>query len=175
MPNSINLLPTDFRANKDVAHAAVLLTRLGVMAGVVLLVGGAIGGGFFLFMQNKVSESETTRTNLRSEIKGLETTEQKFILVKDRVTKSQNILSQRGKFDEFNNYLELVKELPTGVTFVEEELDATTSKITLNIADSSTLSSIVQLVESGNKYVRASIESIDFDPTKGYELVLNLF
>lgn len=175
MANNINLLPTDFRVNKDIAHTAVLITRLAVVAGIILLIVGAAGGGIFLFIQTKVKETETTSNNLKSQIQGLETTEQKFILVKDRVTKSQSILSQRGKFVEFANYLEFVKTLPSGTTFVDEELDSSVSKIILNVSNSADLATIIDLIGSSTNYVRASIESIDFDPSKGYELTLNLF
>ncbi len=175
MKNDINLLPKDLKANKDIVKLSTLLARLAVVVGLVLLLGSAIGGGYLLFLQNQVQQSETVRNNIKAQIQGLETTEQKFILVKDRVLKSQNILSQRGKFKEFKNYLEFVKLLPENVSFAEEELDASISRITLNVPSSADLSFVLDLIESDQKYVQAKIENLNFDILKGYKLTLNLF
>jgi len=69
----------------------------------------------------------------------------------------------------------VLKLLPENVSFAEEELDASISRITLNVPSSADLSFVLDLIESDQKYVQAKIENLNFDILKGYKLTLNLF
>lgn len=173
--SEINLLPTEFRANKDVAKTASILNRLALVAGILFLIAGGIGGAVFYFLNTSVSESNVKQLALRDQITSLESTEQTFILIKDRLQKSQTIMGSRGRFQQFSNYKELVENLPEGSRFTEEELDEATSKLTVITTSSSAIASIIERIQNDPRYTKVKVESLDFDASRGYELIINIF
>lgn len=172
----INLLPQELKTGKDVEKTAQVLTRVVVVLVVILVIIGAAGGGALLIMNNNLKESKTHQDELKQSIQGLESTEQKIVLVRDRIQKSQSLLTARGEYTTLTKYDQLIKSLASSeASFVGAEVSVDVKKLKLSFKNSRSLSSVLKFLGETTEYEAVTIESLTFNPFSGYDLELILF
>jgi hypothetical protein len=172
----INLLPQELKTGKDVQKTAQVLTRVVVVLVVVLIIIGGAGGGALLIMNNNLKESKTRQDELKQNIQNLESTEQKIVLVRDRIQKTQNLLTAREEYQTLTKYDQLIKSLaPTEASFVGAELSTDVKKLKLSFKNSRSLSTVLKFLSETSEYEAVTIESLTFNPFSGYDLELILF
>lgn len=170
----INLLPTELKSSKEVLNTSRLLTRLAIAFGFVLAVSGLAGAGVLYYLSNQAELATSKRAELQNNVQSLESTEQKVVLMRDRVTKISEVLADRSKYDLISKYENLLLQMPPEAVLEEAELDTDISKLTIVVPTSLDLEQVLAIVESEGQYSRVKLDNLDYNPSSGYEIVLDL-
>jgi len=107
----INLLPQELKPKGYVLKLSKTLNKLALISIAILLAAAFVFLGSFIFF------SQQTKESLKSEIRALEATEQKLILVKDRIQKIGKVLNVENTTEELGVLKQIVEILPEGVSF----------------------------------------------------------
>ncbi|MBX4205774.1 hypothetical protein KW795_01110 [Candidatus Microgenomates bacterium] len=170
----INLLPTDVSVSKDVLKAANILKNLAI-AGSFLLIILATGGILTLFLLTTQSTNEQKRADaLKTEIKSIEIVEQKYFLVKDRLTKANTIIKNRTNEPKIDNLKNLTQTLPEGVTIFDSEVGLSLTKVTINATQSVGLTTFLSSLITNPSYKEMTMKGFSFNPNTGYFVILEL-
>lgn len=167
--SNINLLPIDLSAKSGVAKTAALLRRVSMFGLVVFMVLGVMAGVFVVIYSIQLNSVITGNQALASQISTLEVTEQKTVLVKDRLQKIKNIEAQADVLNSVAGLTKVDSSLPQGVTIADVAIDALgKTSFSFNVTDSSSLANFLgSLIVSGN-YKQLTIKSFTFAPQTGY-------
>lgn len=122
----------------------------------------------------RLREIRAEHTKLKQELQTLEKSEQRFILLRDRLGKIAKVQTQANTKDEIQISRELVENLqtPTRIT----DLTITQGSVEAEISTDSSLNitkAFAYLVGSG-KYSRVSMLSFDYNPTTAYKVNLQI-
>jgi hypothetical protein len=170
----INLLPVASNDHGPTSKVAGIAKKIGVISSViliaVLLVYAAIYGYFY------VNGSVTTSsiTTLENQIKAQEQTEQKIVLLRDRITKAAHILSQPSSDDEITALSDILTHLPEGVTIKESKIFPTEFTITVHAEESSKITEFVRSLTESGKYSQIESASMNFSTKEQYLSVYRL-
>jgi len=171
----LNLLPSDLKANKDVAKTARNLSKITFAIGFLFVVAAAVGGAaLFLFTQQATRLSENQQT-LRENVSALEDTEQSLILVRDRIQRVQNILSSRGSYESVKKSDDIIANLAENAEFESLEVRSDLSKLTIILKDSDALSNLITELDDTTKYKNITIEDLSFSALLGYQLTVTFY
>ena len=88
----INLLPTDLAPRPSVIRVSGIVKRILVVGFIIFILAGAIAAALYLFYSRELSDSKAKVSELKTNIKALEVTETRLILVRDRLEKAGLIL-----------------------------------------------------------------------------------
>jgi hypothetical protein len=170
----INLLPTDISASKDVVKVANILKNIAV-AGSFLLIILSTAGIVTLFLITTQSTAEQRKVeNLKTEIKNIQAVEQKYFLVKDRLSKVNTIIKSRNNEPKINNLESLTKTLPEGVNIFDAEVNPTLTKVTVNATQSVGLTTFLSRLVTNSSYKEMVMKGFSFNPNTGYFVILEL-
>lgn len=174
MAVKVNLLPQDLSIPTSLTRTIKIIRAVNVisLAGFILF---ALGVAVFLVISSFQLQSISAENDqLTSQIKNLQTTEQKLVLLKDRVGK----IKLAGGSDTTSPTVGLIgpllSQLPTNASVNELTLD--TKKITTSILfkSSNDVSSFFQKIYSSTSFSLASLTSFGFNPKTGYLVSLSL-
>src|SRR5258708_29120896 len=101
----INLLPTNLAAPSDVLKIVDNIKRISVTIFIIFFIGVAIGGGLLFFAFKNENELKTKNQGLEKNVKSLEQTEKKLVLIRDRIEKVKEvsgILDQPPSINKLN-------------------------------------------------------------------------
>jgi Tfp pilus assembly protein PilN len=139
---------------------------------IFLIAALSLTGAYFYFLQRtKASISEHER--LKTEIRALEATEQRLILVKDRLTKIESVYGTNDAEEEISAF-ETVSSFATEGVFVND-LDIQKDSLAVSL----TASSLSELTRFTGNLVRLGgfnkiiLNSMEFDPEEGYVVSLS--
>jgi len=113
----INLLPQELKPKGYVLKLSKTLNKLALISIAILLAAAFVFLGSFIFFSQQTKASLGRQESLKSEIRALEATEQKLILVKDRIQKIGKVLNVENTTEELGVLKQIVEILPEGVSF----------------------------------------------------------
>src|SRR3990172_8063149 len=96
----INLLPQEFKPKGYVVTVSHTLRKVAVLLLTVFLVGSVAILGAFIFTSQRIKGSNSMQEELKTEIETLEATEQRLILLKDRLDKVKTIEDANNSGEE---------------------------------------------------------------------------
>lgn len=164
----INLLPQELKPNGSILKIAKNLKSIALLGVVVVFLSVIFSFGAFFFLDNKVTTSINKQENLKQQIKALEKTEQRIVLLKDRLGKLNSISKKPRANDEVER-LNIVSELYPENTYVEfVELDKNYAGVTISSEKLDNIASYLASVVSSGKYVQINLSFLEYDPKKGY-------
>lgn len=170
---SINLLPQAAGPSKKVLKTSKMLRKVMTISGLVIFAAGTVMLAAFLFLTQESSTNSQSQANLISSIESLQETEQKLILVKDRLHKIQKIKSDspgEGGVDELGK---IVSFFPDGVTVEEARIIGKTIEIKLIAQNSDQLDQILSLLTLEN-YANIELSSINYSSIRGMNMSLKV-
>jgi hypothetical protein len=170
---SINLLPQELRPKTYAIKLSKSLRKIANVGLVVLFIAIAIIGGVYGFLTYRSRTIVSNGDKVTRDIKTLESTEQKLVLVQDRLNKVNTVLGAQNASDTASIFYEVSKALPEGVVISESKLDSTYANITI-MANSSMLISkfISELTSLGYKNIM--LKSFGFDKEIGYRVEVSV-
>ncbi|QQS39547.1 hypothetical protein IPM62_02960 [Candidatus Woesebacteria bacterium] len=167
---NINLLPTDLGPDPQVAKVSEKLVRFVTFLTACLVILIIVSIASFELITRKINETNTNKENLKASISSLETTEQKLILIKDRIDKSSTVISEETASKQIEEIEGLITSVPSGVTIVQSEVFPQRTEIVFSVPESKTVGELVQLIESTGRFRIVQLKSIEFSNKDAYKL-----
>ena len=169
----INLLPKDLSVSAPLVKTAALLRNL-ITLGFAVFVIVAIGFvAFFIINSLSLSNSLRTQAELETSIKSLEQTEQGLVLVKDRLTKINQLQVGESAKEESENLSRIFSQAAQIGTLGEAVLEKDKLDTTFSVTSSTALSRLLASVVSAENYQRIELLSFSFNPNSGYLVSLS--
>lgn len=171
--NDINLLPQELKPSKSVLKLSENLKKMALLSVLVLLISVTLSLGAYLFYGQRVSSSLANQEKLKTEIKAMEKTEQRIVLVKDRLSKI-NLISANPRANDEVVTLDFVSKLFPDGTLVEGfELDDGKANIAISSERLSEIATYLASVISSGKFKQVNLVSLLYSPLKGYVVDLS--
>ncbi len=165
----INLLSQELKPSGYAVKASKRLRQLAVLS-IIILVITAIGftvSSVFLSVQTKnIAKNEE---KLKNDIKNLEQTEQKLVLIKNRLAGVEKIVNDKSAKEELDILETIIEKDPQNINIYGIKLDSDKAIISVGIENSSYVTTFYSLLLNSN-FRTISLESFTFDPKFGYKI-----
>ena len=171
---NINLLPTDLGPDKAVADMSVKIKRTATLLAAFLVVLITLAVGSVVLITNRAKESIQTQQELKASIKALEATEQKLILIKDRVDKSSQVFAADNATEHVEELEGLFDSLPPGVTIDRSEIFPGKSEVVFSAESSVLVVDLFEILKSSGKFRFVELLSLDYSQSEGYKIAFVL-
>jgi len=171
----INLLPGDLAPKASVLKLANALKKLSLLGFALFLVGTLGGVAFFIYLTTEVESLRTDQEQSKKTISSLEQTEQRIILVKDRVQKAERIIKTAPTEKRLQALTALVTKFPNNVVFTSVEILPERLDLTLLAPDSSVLKETMSALADSDLFKKVDMISLGLNPKSGYLVSLQLF
>jgi len=170
----INLLPTDLAPKASIIKASGTVKKT-LSIGFFIFILMAIGiGAFFIFYSKELKTSKAKVAELQSNIKALEKTEQRLLLVKDRLDKAKQVLGSATASDEIDNAYTLISSLQQDVGLVNADFKEEETNITFFAPNTVSMSQTVKTITTLGLYTGIDMKSFNFVPEQGFLLSFKL-
>lgn len=171
---SINLLPEVFKLNRSVVKLSKTLKKVSAIVFVLLaLVVSVSIGGFFVY-KNRLNELTAKQNELKSQIKALKETEQRLVLVKDRLERVGNIYAKETPYKSVLTLEELIKQFPEGAVLETTSISVENLGMQVEIDSTSTFESMLDILIDSQLFDRIELTSLSYGPDTGYKIGLLL-
>jgi hypothetical protein len=166
--SEINLLPQELRPRGSILKLSKNLKNIALLALVTLLLFVTLSLGAYFILDNRTSASTTNQEDLKQQIKALQQTEQRLVLIKDRLGKINSISKEPRANDEVER-LNIVSTLFPENTYVEAvELDVKNAAVVISSDTLDNIAAYLASVVSSGEYVQINLAFLEYDPKQGY-------
>jgi len=101
-------------------------------------------------LNRSLSGTKQRQESLKTSIKALEQTEQRLVLVKDRLDKAESVISLANTSEEELALQQILSLIPDGVVFLKSSLSTEAIEVEVRAQDSITLSRLLSVLVPGN-------------------------
>lgn len=171
---AINLLPKELTQKGPVVVLARKLKKVAIAALILFLISAVGLIGFFLFLSFQLRASVQRQEELKVSIKSLEQTEQRLILVKDRVEKAGKVLAIESASEEVEGLKGLVLSLPVEVSLAGASLSKEAIGVTIEAVNSASLVQFFASLTVSPNFDQIVLKSLNFNPDSGYTVSLGI-
>lgn len=171
----LNLLPKERASGKDAGRLAALFKKTSIATGGIFLFVTAILGIFYLLSLNSLSNTRAKHEELTLQAQSLQPTEASLVFLKDRLQKSQMVLSSRTNEDVFVRQSQLLANAPEAIAFKESELATANSTIELTTPNSENLTAFLSGVSATSTFNSLILKELSFGLATGYSLLFEVF
>lgn len=171
---AINLLPLELLPSPNQLKALKILKKAiywGVSLFVILafaLIGVSLYNGIALREKGRKVE------DLKLRVKSQEVTEQRFILIKDRLDKVRLITAQKRIEGDLNKLSLLVTAATSDSLLSEADMAFDKTEFTFVAPTSTSLSQFMSLLRLSEIFKKITLAFFGFSPTKGYSVTLDV-
>jgi hypothetical protein len=164
----INLLPKDLAPKPSVVKASSAVKKLTTLGVILLIVSLVSSIGLFIVFSNQLRESTLRKAELEKNIKALQATEQRLVLIKDRLALINEVMGRESVADELTAISLLIGNLPEGVLIKQAKLEKSTTSTSFQAQDSLALAQMMSTVVALGQYKQVDLLSISYSPTAGF-------
>jgi len=172
---SINLLPKEMTASKDVSNFSALLKKITLTLGGIFLLVLASGGGFYFLSVNRLNDLKAEYEEAAAQVTNLQSTEASLVFLKDRLQKAQTILASRTSEETFSKQREVLAFAPEEMTFSENRVDQSGSSVEIATKNSLNLVSLMSALVRSSSFSSLVINELSYNSVIGYSLILEVF
>lgn len=165
----INLVPSDFAPSGTTAKLAGLFKNAGLVLFSIFLISTLSMIGVFIYYAVSLSGLKAKESQLTSSIASLETTEQKLVLIKDRLSYAQTIMNTPNSVSQVDKLNGIMQSAP-GAVLGRSEMTSIKNDASFTISDLSALKSLMGAIKSGSFYPIAILDSFNFNQGGGYQV-----
>ena len=159
----INLLPTEFRPNSSVVNFGQKLNKVALISLVVFLIFGITSLASIFLLRYRVGVSQGVAKDLSTQVSAMEQTEQRLILIKDRLTKIDSIRSSASLYDTVVIFKHIYDNIPEGLEIVSAEINSRQINTNVEFDNSSELARFLAQTVSDGRYNLIKINSLEFN------------
>jgi Tfp pilus assembly protein PilN len=170
----INLLPTDIAPKGPTGKLANALKRVAIYGSLALVLFLMGVGAYVLFIQTQIRTSKNQQQQLEASIKSLEQTEQRVVLLKDRIKKAGTILSEETSTPAIDSFESFTLTIPQTARLAEAKVTTERTEVSYVVSSSSDLTQLMAGVFSLEEYKKINLTSFGFSPTAGYLVSLEM-
>lgn len=168
----INLIPPDFAPTGKTAKLARLIRNTGLVLFSIFLVSTLVMIGIFIYYAVSLTSVKAKENQLKNSIASLESTEQKLVLIKDRLGYANTILNKETSLVHIDK-LGLITQVP-GINLTRSEMISIKNDSSLVITDLGSLSNLFSRLKTGEIYKHVILNSFNFNPASGYQVSLTM-
>lgn len=170
MAAQINLLPKEKSVGKEAQKAVGILNKIAIgLTGALLLI-VVVGGGIYFLMAQRLEALRDEEQTLTNNIQSLQSTEASLILLKDRLQKSQEIISQRTTELALSKQQSILAYDPETVLLDKSEVDRSRSELEIEVASSRNLSGLISHLLTQTTFASLIMTELSFNPALGYKV-----
>ncbi len=172
MAVKINLLPVELGRGKEAIKAASLLNRISMIIGGIFLVLGIIGIIYLVALQSQITNLIKDNSQKQTQIRSLEQTEQKLVLIKDRADKIKDVLAAKSAYDTASSVSNILSGLLTDVSL--EEANIAPIQVRFSVTSQSSLGMVAFLnrVGAATNFKQVVLKNFGFRPISGYSITI---
>lgn len=171
---AINLVPEELKPKRAILGLANYLKRVAIVGFVVFFVTVVVSVGGFLIVRSQLQESIKRQDELKVSIDALKETEQKLVLVKDRLEKVDKIFGLDFLDEEVSVLENVLLNIPQGVIFRKADLKSGVTDITLVADTSSSLAEFLASILATSAYRKIEMTGFSYTPETRYSIGLVL-
>lgn len=168
MAIKVNLLPTEKRVGKGLQRILRVTRMLGVISLVIFILFGLGMIAFFVFNSISLGNLKTANGDLEDRITGLETSEQKIVLLKDRVGKIKSLFSIPSAINNLDSVNTVLSPLSKDTTISELNVNPTKVSMSINFKSAADIGVFLTGLKDTKSFQTVSISSFSFNPVSGY-------
>lgn len=168
--SAINLLPKELTAKGSVIKISKTLKRASVVGLSILIVAAVLITALFFLLSYQNRQTVSRQEELKQSIGVLEQTEQRLILVKDRLDKAELVLGADAATRSVEQLDDLNSILPEGVSLSAATIENGVSKITIFGNSSKVVAEFFSKLLTSDIYSQIELESFAYNPLKGYSV-----
>lgn len=172
--SDINLLPESFRLKPSTVKTAELLKKISLLLFVVLVISTSVSVGLFFFYGNKINEIAERKNTVSRQIEALEETEQRLILVKDRLLKVKNIRKVSSTDEEIDSLNILIDNSNTDVLVSNLLAEKNSLYLEVISKDSVEILKLLNFIKDSGTFKEAVMLSLEYTPKTGFLSEMNL-
>lgn len=167
---AVNLLPKELKPRKYIVKISKVLTNVALIALLVFVISAAVITGVFIIISNRLSSSQEKHEELIIQIKALQETEQKIVLIKDRLEKV-NKMKSKASASEKVDVLDDVIRISEGSAIVNAATLSDKKANVLVIVDGSlSLTKFLSGILISGGFEEIEMLSFEFKKDEGYEI-----
>ena len=171
----INLIPKDLVPKQSIIKTSGVFRQI-VIVGFIIFIVASIGiSGLYFFYSREFKISQGRISELKSNIKSLEKTEARLILVKDRLDKTKLILGAESSTDEIELASTLLSSLPEGANLSAAGFQPGGSTLTLFSPSTKVLSETINTLIASGLYSKIDMTKFNFSPESGFNAEYKLY
>lgn len=167
--SNINLLPEAFKVTGSAVKLNKTFKKLATLSLFLLLIIVSVSIGVFFVFSQRLEESITRQNSLKSEIKTLEETEQRLVLVKDRLSNVGEIYSKESSSEEVIVFEDMLNQLPQGVNILSALLEGEDLNIAVRADSTTAFGSLLDTLVSSQLFSQITINSYSYSPSGGHQ------
>jgi len=173
MPANLNLLPPELTVSKSLANLLKTLRAVNVIAIAAFLIFGVGMAAFFVISSVSLSGINNNITNLESQVKAQSASEQKMVLLKDRLTKISSAQKTPSSVPNLASISPLLLGLSPSAAVTQLQISPTTVKLSINLTNNTDLSLFLASVKESKYFKTINMTGFSLGPTTGYSVEIS--
>jgi Tfp pilus assembly protein PilN len=174
MPEKLNLLPQNLQISKSLEKILKAIRAFNVIFIVTFAIFCLGAGGFFIYSRLTLGNIQTNNTQLESQIKAQEDSEQKLILLKDRLAKISSIKSTPTSVKNTTNLGSLLVNMSPSTIMNKASVSPTGIEISFAVGSNEDLTALFQNIRSSTMFKLVDLSSFGYAAGAGYAVGLTL-
>ncbi len=168
----INLLPEELKPKSSYIKLSSFLKKFALLGVIILLFFLSASLGVGIFLDKRISVSLKNQESLKNKIKALEKTEQRIVLVKDRLEKIKSLKSKSNANDELDRLNVLSKLFPEGTNVKEVNINVDELSISVLADNLDDIALYLANVITSKEFNKVILKSLEFNLKEGYSVKL---
>lgn len=166
----INLLPEELKPNRYIVRISSKIKKASMLFALVFIVISAIAIGAYLVLNNRFKVANSRQERLKSELQALQQTQQKLVLLQDRIGKIDKVLSELSINEEVLA-TEAVLAVSRDVADLHEAtLTSENATYRMTIDTSSNMTRLFAGLIAEGEYKSIRLEGMTYKPGIGYQI-----
>lgn len=167
--SGINLLPQKTKPTGYAVNASKPLKKISklLVIALLLVITVAVSVNLFLSLQQRLVISK--EADYKKQIKALEETEQKLVLISDRLSGIQKLRTKESTVNQLNTFQRVIDKNPSEVTMKGAKLSPEKAVVRIGATESKQLTSFYLLLQSMD-FAQISLDGLSYDNVDGYQV-----
>ena len=164
---AINLLTEEYKPSSNFQKLSKALKRLSTFVAILGIIALVTFGAITFFLQRRTNEVTAKNDALKQEIKAMEDTETKLVLVRDRLQKVQQVRAIADTTPDISSFESVLPGLLAGVRIETVEVKPGKIDLSVNAPSADAMSEVLKLVSAMSGYSQLEVQSVNFNDTNG--------
>ncbi|HET7098791.1 MAG TPA: hypothetical protein VFI61_00995 [Patescibacteria group bacterium] len=168
MAITLNLLPPELAVDKKLGSLLKGVRAMGIILLALFLVFILGVGGIFVVSTISLRSTNASLDQLKVQISSQEKTEQKLVLLKDRIKNIGVVNAKPGSLKSLNSIEPLLLTLSPDSTVTELNIDPVKVSLTINFRSNQDLSDFFENITKSEQFKSVILSSFGYNPGTGY-------
>lgn len=170
----INLVSAKLAPSPQIKKLASYIKKFTFIATPVVIVGIVAVLGVSGVNATRLRSLENQKSELTAKIKSLESVEQQYTLVIDRLNKLKGVSQGADAYSDYEVFKDVSANLPEGVNFMEGSISPGSFEVSYEAESSKQLSQIFSDILSNSLYSKVTLRDFSFNSERGYVFTFEL-